>query len=246
MSLSSVIAAAVVAFFVIEGVLLGKALVLGWELSRSSSAFQRTVNDASHRLLVVGDSTAVGTGAQPDESVAGRLAALLPNVSVVNLAENGAKAADLVGQLEAAPDLVFDAVLVQIGGNDILRFTRLSTIRQAMHRALQIAHDKAGLVVLMSTGDVGIAPGLPFPINQLYSWRTPRVHAVLRDAAQSTHTEYVDLYTPSLDDPFVEEPERFHAYDGLHPSASGYAAWTTRLVEDSSIIPALGGEQPTG
>ena len=243
MSLSSVVAAAVIVLLVIEAFLLGKALVLGAELSRNSSAFQRVVPDASHRLLVVGDSTAVGTGAQPDESVAGRLAALLPDVSVINLAENGAKAADLVDQLDAAPDLAFDAVLVQIGGNDILRFSRLATVRRSTQRALQIANQKAELVVLMSTGDVGIAPGLPFPIDRLYSWRTPSVHAALRDAARVTNTEYVDLYGPSLDDPFVDEPERFHAYDGLHPSADGYAAWTRRLLQDSSIMRTLSGGQ---
>ena len=71
------------------------------ELARLSEPFQQRPSDATVRLLVVGDSTAVGSGADsPAASVAGRLASEHARLWVENRARDGARLADVPAQLD--------------------------------------------------------------------------------------------------------------------------------------------------
>lgn len=73
------------------------------ELTRLSRPLQRTPVQPSLRLLVVGDSTAVGTGATvPEASVAGLLGLAFPRLQIDNRARDGAKLVSLFR--EAADD----------------------------------------------------------------------------------------------------------------------------------------------
>ena len=64
----------------------------GDRLADAAVAFERDGNAHAPRVLVVGDSTGVGTGAaRPEDSIAGRLADAYPDVTIVNRARNGAK-----------------------------------------------------------------------------------------------------------------------------------------------------------
>lgn len=236
-----------VTFLLVEMAILGVALWRGSALAAESRAFEARNPDAKRRLLVIGDSTAVGTGAQRQEnSVAGRLGRLVPDVAIVNLAEDGARTVELARQLRAAPDRAFDVILIQSGGNDILRFTDLRRLRIAATRLLADAQEKAPLVVMMSTGDVGQAPAFPPPVDAIYSWQTRRVRALLIELTSRQGVEYVDLYNPRPDNPFRANPERYYARDGLHPSDEGYRLWFQQLATDSSILEALRAhENPT-
>ena len=237
------------AVLVIDAVWIGIAVSRGHELTIQSQPFTRHLPEADRRLLVIGDSTAVGTGAShPRDSVAGRLAQTLPGVAVVNLARDGARIRDVREQLRRAPDGDFDVVLIQAGGNDILRFTGLARLRETTSSLLAAARSRADKVVMMSTGDVGTAPAFPPPIDWLYSWRTRHVRDLFLDLAAEHDIEYVDLYVPSPGDPFRSDPERFYARDGLHPSSEGYRMWFEKLIEETSILKGLSaaGDTPTG
>ncbi len=232
------------ALVVIDAVILGVALSRGRQLALESRAFEARVDDAPRRLLVIGDSTGVGTGASdPRNSVAGQIGVRLPGLEVVNLAEDGARMADVVQQLSAAPRGPYDAILIQAGGNDILRFTDLGRLRETTDRLLAAATARTGLVVMMSTGDVGTAPAFPFPVDVLYSWQTRRVRGLLLDSAARHGIAYVDLYDPSPDNPFVTDPWKYHARDGLHPSDAGYRLWFEQLVAQSAIPVQLDGSE---
>ncbi|MCB1800730.1 MAG: SGNH/GDSL hydrolase family protein [Gammaproteobacteria bacterium] len=232
--------AALAAVFLVDAAYLGVVLHRGGELADQSRPFVRVLADPSKRLLVIGDSTGVGTGAEsPDGSVAGRLAAALPHVEVVNKAEDGAKTAELLAQLELAGDKGFDVVLIQVGGNDVLRFTDLDRLRESTEVLLDAARQKGAHVTMMSSGDVGAAPAFPPPVDWIYSWRTRKVRALFLELADKNGIDYVDLYNPSDDNPFYLDPERYYAGDGLHPSAEGYRLWYEKLIKDSSIGEAL-------
>jgi lysophospholipase L1-like esterase len=231
---------------IIVGLVLYEAMVLGvhlWRgraLAAESRPFERQLPGAERRVLILGDSTAVGTGAgAPAGSVAGRLASDFPGVEVINLAEDGARMSDVLGQLAVAPEGPVDVILIQIGGNDILRFTEEETLRAATAEVLQSARRRASRVVMMSTGDVGTAPAFMPPLSWILSNRTREVRELFLDLSAAAGIEYVDLYRPPERDPFLSDPDRYYAPDGLHPSGEGYRRWYEQLLDDTAIAPWL-------
>lgn len=124
------------------------------ELARLSRPLQHLLVQPSLRLLVVGDSTAVGTGATaPQASVAGLLAEHFPSLQIDNRARDGAKFAELLAQLDGEER--FDMVLVMAGGNDVVRLRGLEALGSDVERVTQRARQRADLVVLMPAGNVG-------------------------------------------------------------------------------------------
>ena len=222
------------------GATIGVSLWRSRALTSASTAFEIAPPAPTHRLLVVGDSTAVGTGAgSPSLSVAGRLANAFPALHIDNRAADGALTEDVLRQLRREPPARFDAILIQTGGNDILRLTELSRLRRVTQELFDAARAQAKHVIMMSTGDVGQAPAFPWPLDAWYSRRTRDVRALFMELAAANTIDYVDLFDPSADNPFRRAPQKYYARDGLHPSASGYGAWFARLMETSSITEVL-------
>lgn len=210
------------------------------QLAREAVPFAVEPTQARARLLIVGDSTAVGTGASgPAKSVAGQLAARSSSLAIDNLARNGARFADLDAQLDAAAGKRYDAILIMAGGNDVLELTRESVLRSDIDRIAVRAKTIAPLVVIMPSGNVGNAPLFFPPLSWLMTSRSKMLHGVVRDEAAMRGLAYVDLYRQRADDPFAQEPARFNAADGLHPSDDGYAFWLTELLAQSPLATVL-------
>nr|MDH4393769.1 GDSL-type esterase/lipase family protein [Aquabacterium sp.] len=132
-------------------------LQVGADLVRRSAPWQRSLAQPALRLLIVGDSTAVGTGASGSASgLAGLLGQAFPRLLIENRARDGATFADLPAQLRGPAR--FDLVLVMAGGNDVVRLRALPALRDDIDRVLALAHARAGQVVLMPAGNVGNAP----------------------------------------------------------------------------------------
>lgn len=227
--------------------LLALALLLGrtvWriaqaaELARLSEPLQHRPANAAVRLLIVGDSTAVGTGASaPEYSLAGLIAARFPRVWIHNRARDGATWADLPAQL--AGDDRFDLVLVQAGGNDVIRLRDLATVRDDVVRVTAMARRRAGTVVLMPAGNVGNAALLFPPLSWWMTQRARQLHAAVARAAGAPGVHYVNLYARAADDPFVQRAG-LYARDGLHPSDAGYQVWFDELMAQTSLGQAGG------
>ncbi len=206
------------------------------ELARQARPFSVTPESPAAYLLVVGDSTAVGTGASsPEGSLPGQLSRRAPRLAIENLARNGATFEDVDGQLRAAGRPRYDAVLILAGGNDVLGLTSEGKLRDDVMRATARAKAMAPRVVVMPSGNVGNAPFFLPPVSWIMSARSRTLHAVVREAAQAQGFEYVNLYEPREADPFVKDPGRLHSADGLHPSDEGYARWLRELLAQSSI-----------
>lgn len=202
-------------------------------LASQSEPFQASPAQPTVSLLVVGDSTAVGTGASaPGRSVPGLLAAALPRLRVVNLASDGAKYADFARQLERAQGR-FDYVLVLGGGNDVIRLTAPERLRQDVRRTAQLARERGDRVVLMPPGNVGNAPFFFPPLSWWMDRRSRVLHQAVREAAQASGATYVDLYQDAYSDPFAQRPRLMHAADGLHPSDAGYRLWMEELARQA-------------
>jgi lysophospholipase L1-like esterase len=212
------------------------------DLAQDTRTFSVERTDATARLLIVGDSTAAGTGASaPEESLAGQLAEALPRVSIANRGVVGAKFADVALQLEGPLAQRYDAVLIMAGGNDVMGFTTESTLRDDVERAVVAALAIAPVVVVMPAGNVGNAPFFYPPVSWLMTARAQTMHRVVRETAQQHGASYVNLYKPKDADPFAQDPQRYHARDGLHPSDAGYAQWLHELTLQSPLALRLGG-----
>lgn len=207
------------------------ALKKGGELAHASSPYSANPSAAEKSILIVGDSTAVGTGADtPLDSVAGRMAREFPDVLIENHAADGAVLADVLQQLSAARHKAFDLVLIQVGGNDALRLHRLRTVREQIGAVLQDAKLRGDRVALISPGDLGAAPAIPWPLSYVFSNRARSMREIFAAAARIHGAHHVDFFVENgAADPFVKHPERYYARDGLHPSSAGYEVWYERL-----------------
>lgn len=210
------------------------------ELARLSEPFQAAPPAASASLLVVGDSTAVGTGASsPAQSLAGLIGRAHPHLKIVNRASDGARFADIARQLQAVGSERFDAVLVLGGGNDVIRLTRNEPLARDIARTAELARARAGLVVLMPAGNVGSAPFFFWPWSWLMTQRAQALHALVRQAAADHGALYVNLYKDRADDPFAQRPDALNAKDGLHPSDQGYQLWLHELNSQAAFAQRL-------
>lgn len=241
-----------IVIIVIVGLFLFKTSILVWRFHQGtrfasqSVPFEAKDSDTRVRILIVGDSTGVGTGAsRPSDSIAGRLYHDFPHSEVVNRSRNGARVEDVRRQLDHDDDKGFDIVLVQVGGNDILRFTDLKRLRVIIGDVLEEAGVRGQHVIFISTGNVGLAPAFFPPLNWIYTERTRKVRAVFMNAAEETGVEYVDLFKERDEDPFLRNPNLYYAADYLHPGSEGYRLWYEELKRQTSLTSVLrskGGE----
>ncbi len=213
-------------------------------LAKASEPLQRSVSNAQARLLIVGDSTAVGTGAtSPQTSMAGLLAKAYPRLHIENRARDGATFADVVQQLMGTDR--FDIVLIQAGGNDVIRLRNLDGVRADIASAAQLAGERAPLVVLMPAGNVGNAPFFFAPVSGWMTSRARTLHGHVRETAARQGAIYVNLFKEHDADPFVQQPA-LNASDGLHPSDAGYRLWFDELMAQAGLAQRLASAAPDG
>ncbi len=215
-------------------------------LARQSESFEQRPGDATRRLLIAGDSTAVGTGASsPAHSLAGLIAQQYPQLQIENRARDGALFADVAEQL-LRPGR-FDLVLVQGGGNDVIRLRSVESMRKDIDAVLDAARQRADVVILMPAGNVGNAPFFFAPWSWWMTSRAREMHRLVAAATATTTARssaiYINLFQEHDDDPFVRQPE-LNASDGLHPSDAGYRVWWQVLQEQADLSGRLQGTAP--
>ncbi len=207
------------------------------ELARLSEPLQRPIERPRARLLIVGDSTAVGTGAStPGASLAGLLAQAYPGLRIENRGRDGATLDALPRQLEG--NTRFDAVLILAGGNDVIRLRDLDKVPDQLGVVIGLARARADTVVLMPAGNVGNAPFFFPPLSWWMSSRSRQFHALVQAAAAQQGAAYVNLFKERRDDPFAQRAE-LNARDGLHPSDEGYQLWFRELMAQSPLAQQL-------
>lgn len=210
------------------------------ELARRSEPLQQAPAAATLKLLIVGDSTAVGTGASSAQhSLAGLLAQDHPLLRIDNRARDGAKFVDVLSQLRSldASDR-YDLVLVQAGGNDVIRLRDLDALRSDIEQVTARAREHSDRVIVMPAGNVGNAPFFFPPLSWWMTRRARDLHGFVRSAAAQHGAVYVNLFHERAVDPFVLRPE-LNASDGLHPSDAGYRLWFDQLMAQADLAGPL-------
>jgi lysophospholipase L1-like esterase len=191
--------------------------------------YEALTTDFTKTLLILGDSTGVGSGAaRPEESIAGRLAPLIGATYIENQAKNGAAVEDLSTQIQHLRLSRYDFILIQIGGNDILAFHNPKKMAYMLDKILNTLPD-AGKIVLTSAGNVGGATLIPLVARPLYTFMTLRMHKEFGKLAKKRGITYVNLFIPPSKDPFVKNPDLHLSPDGLHPSSEGYGVWFEQI-----------------
>lgn len=219
--------AIIIAIAVYDFVNTSRLIKIGRAQTAVTQPFERRLSNAKLKFLVIGDSSAVGVGANPQSgSVAGRLAADFPTADVQNIAVSGSKVADALKQLESLPDdQRYDLILIQIGGNDIVRNTPYKDLEQSLPRVLDLAKHHSDHVIQLTSGNVGTSKLLPLGTRWYFTIRTQKVREIFIRINRDQGTSYIDLYRNKSNDPYAKDPKKYYSPDFFHPSAEGYGDW---------------------
>lgn len=216
------------------GISFSRSASISRELVATATPFQQT-SMGNPSVLVIGDSTGVGVGAsEPEESVAGRLAAHVRAGRVENYSVSGAMVADLPKQIARASQDQYDYILVQVGGNDIIHFRSAAKASAELREVLK-ALPSSGETIVLSAGNVGAATLFPWFMRPFYTHRTRAYHEAFGRVVSELGGTYVPLYEEPRHDPFVQEPNVYLSADGLHPSSEGYRLWFEKVIARGAL-----------
>lgn len=203
---------------------------IGIALAEAAVAYEQHPDNPTQNILVIGDSTVVGTGAmQAADSTAGLLGKDYPTADITNKGVNGSRVADLVDRFTEFEDDQFDLVLIQIGGNDIVRFTNLADLETNLNTVFTEANRVGKEVIILHCGNLGTAKLLPLGTRWIFTQRTAKVRAIYQRLAPQYQAAYIDLWRLGDSDPFANDPDTFYAADYFHPSSAGYADWYAHI-----------------
>lgn len=220
-----VIIIAAIAYATVVGIRMLWLVRIGKKLVAESRPFEQANANAKLRILILGDSTAVGTGVRdPRGSIAGRFGWDFPAAEIRNLGINGLRVANLLRNFPSMPSASFDLVLIQIGANDIMQGTPLSTFERDLGSVFAKAKKIGTNVVALHSGNIGLAPLFAWPLSTMMRSRTLKIREVYKKVAKEHGVTYVDQFHEKADDPFNGE-HRFYARDLLHLSEEGYGVW---------------------
>lgn len=207
---------------------------IGTALAEKAIPYEQDPPQSKYHILVIGDSSGVGTGASdPSFSTAGLLGSRYPNAKITNLSVNGRKTAELITPLQSLQGNRYDLILIQIGGNDIVRFTNKKQHKKDLQMVLSAAVSLSDQVILLHSGNVGTAQFFPWGSRFLWTRRTLQVRSMYMEvASEYENVVYVDLFQKKADDPFAKENEKFYASDFFHPSDEGYRLWYEALQKE--------------
>ncbi len=182
-------------------------------------------------ILVLGDSTAYGTGAtRSTDTIAGRLGTDFPNYAIENQSRNGRTIGGVVPVAESLTSQ-YALIVLQIGGNDIIRNRSEAAVREELQRVFAQLKQHSPQVVFMSSGNVGAAPLFAGTTEATsLEARTRTFRDIFMAESALAGITYVDLFAEPAVDEVANDPDRYIASDGLHPSSEGYGLWYKKLL----------------
>ena len=194
--------------------LLVQAVAVAVVLAAASPATARTI-----RLVVLGDSLTAGLGLPPGKAFPDRLQAALRargwDVDVLNAGVSGDTAADGLARYDWAVPANADALIIELGANDMLRGLEPEATKKALSAILDKAH-AARLPTLIA--GMRAAPNLGAEYDRAFDAIYP---ALAKD-------HDVALYPFFLDG--VAGDPKLNQADGMHPTAEGVDAIVERIA----------------
>lgn len=181
------------------------------------------------RLLVIGDSSAAGVGAQSqDEVLLGHLTRDLSrdwDVTCTLWAKSGATLATTLAMLDDMPPEEFDIAFVTLGLNDVkngVRFQAWVADYTRLLKRLRRRH-KVPRVIVSGLAPIRLFPALPTPLKHMLGDRAEWFDTALESLVAATpHAEYLPLD--------LEMDVTKMSVDGFHPGPEIYAEWARRVI----------------
>ncbi len=196
-------------------------------LANAAMERPRILNEGNDKkILVLGDSTGYGTGADTlDDTLVGRFAHDFPQVEVNNYAVNGSITSNLIKQLEKVESNKYNLTIISSGGNDTWRFTSLTKVERDLRTAIAQAQQITGKnIVLIIYNNDASGPVFPFFLRYFILKRTRQVNEIYMRVASEFAIQAVPVFLPN-----ETCPANFFSRDGLHPSSEGYRIMYIRL-----------------
>ena len=193
---------------------LVQALAFAAVLTAASPAAARTI-----RLIALGDSLTAGLGLPPGKAFPDRLQAALRakgwDVAVLNAGVSGDTAADGLQRYDWAVPADADALIVELGANDMLRGVKPEATRKALSAILEKAR-AAHLPTLIA--GMRAAPNLGAEYERSFDAIYP---ALARTYGTTLYPFFLDGVAG---DPKLNQP------DGIHPTATGTEVIVERIT----------------
>ena len=180
------------------------------------------------RVLVVGDSAAVGYGTdRADQTPAGLIGLGLTHlldcpVHVRSVAVVGAQTSDLPGQLELGLEHEPDVVVIVVGANDITHRVTPRTSARQLGAVVRDLRDRDIEVVVGTCPDLGLVRPLRQPLRRYAHHVSTRLARKQMVATVRNGGRAVSL-GELLGRLFLEQHDVMFGADRFHPSATGYA-----------------------
>jgi acyl-CoA thioesterase I len=184
-----------------------------------ATAFAASVSARTLRLVALGDSLTAGLGLPPGKAFPDQLRAALRergwDVEVLNAGVSGDTAEDGLARYDWAVPRDADALIVELGANDMLR----ALPPEETEKTLTTILAKAGAAHLPTLiAGMRAAPNLGAEYDRAFDAIYPAV----------AHASGAALYPIFLDgaagNPKLNQP------DGLHPNAAGVAVIVSRML----------------
>lgn len=191
-----------------------------------------TVKDpSSKKILILGDSTSVGAGAnQYTDTIAGRLEADFPHYEIVNLGKNGGLVSDVVNQVNMVKQVQFDTIFISVGGNDVWHLRSSEKIRKELIYIFgETKRMSSNRVFFLLYNIIEQAPMFPYFMKPYLAYKAHIVNETIIDVASKMGVPLIDLFVSEEKNPFTQNPKELFSSDGIHPSSRGYALWYYRL-----------------
>lgn len=209
---------------------------------KKMSPFSQEPNNTKSRILIVGDSTAYGTGAStPKNSLIGRLAADFPAATIINKAENSRNFSHIRRTLEQIKSEQFDIVMVHAGGIDTITLRPLASIEKDL-RAIIIQAKRLGAryTYFISVNNVGVAPFFTLPVKNFFTSRSRQISVLCESVSQSeSNVIHIPLFREKDDDPLFKKSKAYFSSDKIHPNDAGYAIWYHMIASKLDKLKAL-------
>lgn len=182
------------------------------------------------RLLVVGESTAVGVGAtRPEAALAPRLADALHReqgrpVRWQVVGENGIRAAGLAQKLRRHRELLgADVAVVLLGANDTSGLSSVPGWLRDLGSVLSLLGERCERIFVAPVPPFHLFRLLPYPLRWLLGHRGLALCDARRALARPGRVIVMEGEFP--------RERRYLATDGYHPSDVAYETWANQIAD---------------
>lgn len=208
-----------------------------------SGWYGTTFAGTPYRLVLLGDSSAVGYGVDRVEQTPGaHLATGLAEaagrpVQLRSVAVVGARTRDLDRQIDQALPLRPHVAVILVGANDVTHRVRPSESVRLLEQGVRRLRDAGVEVVVGTCPDLGTVEPIAPPLRQVARSWSRRLAAGQTIAVVEAGGRSVSLGS-ILGPEFSAKPHELFGPDQFHPSAAGYASMCSVLLP--TLLAAVG------